>query len=495
MEHELSHALSHVLRGAPTSALVRGGSMTLVVRGRVNPDGRLVSADDALLRLQQAAGGELGGPLLLPALARLTTLAARAKTPIERPVLMGDDAHEIRAHGRFLPDGEGVRIELVDWTSVAAPGVDAPEILAPMPRRIIPPGSVRWACDVRLRLVMVEADAAWGLGDIDWMGRSLSELFHIAPDDYGSFPLLSALAAQSGFGGQRARMGLGSADGTVLVMRAKMMIDGAAFTGFYGEAEPVGFGQLPADIALSVPDEQAAGLLGHIDTRSFALRIDGALRRPLGRIVANAETIAGQMQGPIRADYARYASDIALAGRHLLDLVDDLADLQAVERDTFTVASEAVDVADVARRASGLLTMKAKERGIRIDAPANDEQAIVTAEFRRVLQILINLIGNAVRYSPDDSMVWLRLDDDADWVTLTVADQGPGISAENQARLFNKFERLGRTDAGGSGLGLYISRRLAQAMGGDISVESASGQGARFTLRLPRRLSQKISAD
>ncbi|MFM6854424.1 MAG: sensor histidine kinase, partial [Sphingopyxis sp.] len=71
--------------------------------------------------------------------------------------------------------------------------------------------------------------------------------------------------------------------------------------------------------------------------------------------------------------------------------------------------------------------------------------------------------------------------------TVTVADQGQGISAEDQARLFGKFERLGRSDAGGSGLGLYISRRLALAMGGDILIDSAPGQGARFTLRLPLR--------
>ncbi|MEQ1510260.1 MAG: HAMP domain-containing sensor histidine kinase [Sphingopyxis sp.] len=462
--------------------------MMLAVCGRVNHAGVLVSADDALLRLQQAAGGELGDPILLPALSRLTQLVLRLENPIERPVLMASASAEIRAHGRFLPDAEGVRIELVDWEEVPSPVVDSAEPMAPMPRRVVPPGSVRWACDIRLRLVMVEADKAWGLSDIDWMGRSISELFHLAPDNFGSFPMLTALASHGDFGGQRARMGLGTAVGTILILRATPMADGDHFTGFHGYAEPVGFGQLPAEVAILPPDAPAASLLGSIDTRSFALRIDGALRRPLGRIVANAETIAGQMQGPIRADYVHYASDIALAGRHLLNLVDDLADLQAVERDNFSVASEAVDLADAARRAAGLLSMKAKERGIRIDSPRHDEHAIVTAEFRRVLQILINLIGNAVRYSPDDSMVWLRLDEDADWAMITIADQGPGISLENQARLFNKFERLGRTDGGGSGLGLYISRRLAMAMGGDISVESAPGQGARFTLRLPRRL-------
>jgi two-component sensor histidine kinase len=469
--------------------------MIVAVRARVSGEGVLLSADAELLRLQEACGGSLGGPLLLPAPARLAKLAHRLQTPIERPVLIGDDHTEIRAHGRFFPEGDGVRIELVDWDVVAAPPLSGAVPLAPLPRRIIPPGVIHWACDVRLRLVMVEADPAWGLADRAWLGRSMSELFHLTPDNDGKFALLEALAGQAGFTGQSARMAMGTAEGTILGLKAQAMIDddapdGSGFTGFVGDAVPVGFGQLPADVAVPHGEDGAdvpESLLGALDMRSFAMRIDGAMRRPLGRIIANAETISGQLQGPIRADYARYASDIALAGRHLLDLVDDLADLQAVERENFTIAEERVDLADVARRAAGLLAMKAQERGMRIDAPHSDESAVGTGEFRRVLQILLNLIGNAIRYGPDNGLIWLRVDGDDSAVSITVADQGPGIAAEDQARLFEKFERLGRTDAQGSGLGLYISRRLARAMGGDITLDSAPGQGARFTLTLPVR--------
>lgn len=463
--------------------------MILGVRARVSGDGRLVSADAELLRLQEQAGGRLGELLLLPALARLAALAHRLRTPIERPVVIGDDAQEIRAHGRFIPEGEGVRIELVDWVATPAPALDDGDALPPLPRRIVPPGIVRWATDVRLRLVMVDADPAWGLLDRAWLGHSLSELFNLTPDDGGRFALLAGLAEQAGFSSQSARVATGPAEGTIMTLRAQAMIDDdCGFTGFVGEAVPVGFGLLPPDVAAVPGVEGPSNLLGSIDTRSFAMRVDGALRRPLGRIIANAETIAGQLQGPVRDDYVRYASDIALAGRHLLDLVDDLADLQAVDRDNFTIAEEAVDLADVGRRAAGLLAMKAQERGMRIDAPREDEAAVGTGEFRRVLQILLNLVGNAIRYGPDEGMIWVRVDDDDDFVSVTVADQGPGISLEDQAKLFSKFERLGRTDAGGSGLGLYISRRLALAMGGDILIDSAPGQGARFTLRLPVRI-------
>jgi signal transduction histidine kinase len=460
----------------------------LAARARMAGDGTLLSADAAILRLQEAAGGRIGTPFLIPAPARLAALAHRLRQPIERPVVMGDEDREVRAHGRFIPDHGGVRIELVEWEESAAPQADTAEPLPPVKRRVVPPGVIRWACDVRLRLVMVDADAAWGLTDRDWMGRSLAQLFQLNPDDLGGFPLLVGLAEQSSFSAQSARVALGPAEGTVLLLRAQAMIDeDRSFTGFVGEAAPVGFGRLPADVSVGEDaDSGAANLLGTLDTRSFALRIDGALRRPLGRIVANAQTIANQLQGPIRADYVRYASDIALAGKHLLDLVDDLADLQAVDRDNFTIARERVDLADLSRRAAGLLAMKAQERGIRIDPPRDDEQAVGSGEFRRVLQILINLLSNAIRYSPEGSFIWLRVDRQGGQVSVTVADQGPGIPVEDQGRLFQKFERLGRSsDDGGSGLGLYISRRLAQAMGGDILVDSAAGQGARFTLTLP----------
>ena len=107
------------------------------------------------------------------------------------------------------------------------------------------------------------------------------------------------------------------------------------------------------------------------------------------------------------------------------------------------------------------------------------------AEFRRVLQVLLNLIGNAIRYTGEGSTVRVTLERAADRARIIVADEGLGLSPEEQARIFDKFERLGRSGDGGSGLGLYISRRLARAMGGELSVESTKGAGARFVLEVP----------
>src|SRR3546814_8814120 len=103
-----------------------------------------------------------------------------------------------------------------------------------------------------------------------------------------------------------------------------------------------------------------------------------------------------------------WSSDVCssdLAGRHLLGLVDDLADLQNIERPGFKAARDEIDLGDLARRAVGLLGMKAEEKGIRIDAPRTDDRAPATGELRRVLQVLLTLPGNAIRYAPENSQL------------------------------------------------------------------------------------------
>ena len=457
-----------------------------VVTGQIDTAGLLIAADPALLRLQERAGGTLGGPLMLPQLSRLSALAMRLEREITRSLLTADDQSDISATVTISPVASGAEIVIREWRSqhavvraelgedMAAPTADGSE-----------PGAWSWACDAQLRLLALQPvdSAAPATG---WQGRSLSEVFELEPDGDGRLPLLLALAEHRGFAEQRLRL-----PASLVPERPAMMMAGTAlfdagggFSGFRGWLALVDVADMLVADAPRIIDP-AFGALPLSDPR-FGRRIDGALRGPLGRIIASAETISGQFEGPIRADYARYAADIAHAGRHLLGLIDDLADLQSIERPGFHAAREAVDLADVARRAVGLLGMKAEEKQIRIDAPKRDEPIPAIGEFRRVLQVMLNLIGNAIRYSPEGSMVWIRGEMGETHVSITIADQGQGLSADQQAVVFEKFERLGRTDAGGSGLGLYIARRLARAMDGELTIDSAPGQGARFTLRLPK---------
>jgi signal transduction histidine kinase len=210
------------------------------------------------------------------------------------------------------------------------------------------------------------------------------------------------------------------------------------------------------------------------------------LRQPLDRIVANAETIGSELLGPIRENYALYARDIANAARHLTGLVEDLSDLEAVERPNFSTTKDDIELGEVARRAAGLLALTAADHRMTISLPDEQTHVPAKAEFRRVLQVMLNLTTNAIRYSPDGTEVRVEVGAEDGFAYVSVADQGAGVDAEDHERIFAKFERLGRTGDGGSGLGLYISRRLARAMGGDLTVAAAKGGGAKFTLRLPQ---------
>ena len=112
-----------------------------------------------------------------------------------------------------------------------------------------------------------------------------------------------------------------------------------------------------------------------------------------------------------------------------------------------------------------------------------DASIHVHGERRGVIQILVNLLGNAVRHSPEGGAVTLQLSKTVSTGEATIADQGKGIAKSDQERIFEKFERL--EEGGGAGLGLAIARRLALSLGGEISLVSAPGEGARFTLSLP----------
>jgi len=130
-----------------------------------------------------------------------------------------------------------------------------------------------------------------------------------------------------------------------------------------------------------------------------------------------------------------------------------------------------------------MLESSAEERDVRIELD-QPEPLRARGEERAVIQILVNLIVNAIRYSPEGGNVRLSFAKTSGTASVTVSDQGRGIAAGDEQRIFERFERA-HTKEGGTGLGLAISRRLARSMGGDVSLDSAPGEGARFTLTLP----------
>jgi signal transduction histidine kinase len=451
--------------------------MSATVRGRIDGEGRLAAADPRLLALHRSAGGEEGGPLAVPQIAALARLARRLGIVISRAAVAAEGDSDIELWVRALPIEGGVDLAISGWTARPA-RTPAPAAEADRQADFLRASADwMWEADQALRLTALSpaAAAAAGRAPADLIGHPLTRLFRLQEGQEGELPLLTALAGQRRFDEQLADLRGGR--GGRYRLAAVPLIDGSGrFAGFRGSATSVA----AAPAAPPAPEPQP-------ESGAFSERLDKALRAPLAHIIANAETIGAQPEGPLRTDYAGYASDIASAGRHLLALVDDLVDLQAIERPDFTPEPEEIDLADVARRAAGLLSVRAAERKVRIDAPAAFDSLPATGEFKRALQIVMNLLTNAIRYSPEGGMVWIRTDREGDLAALIVADQGKGIAAEDQVRVFDKFERVDQDEPGGTGLGLYIARRLARAMGGDIALDSAPGQGARFSFTVPLR--------
>lgn len=438
--------------------------MSGLAHGRVDRDGRLVEAEAPLQRLQESAGAALGEPVAVPQIATMARLAQRLGILVSRCVIAAEGSDDLDLWVEAKPDDEGVALSVGGWAR--RPSRDGDERGERVYDFMRSRGDWLWETDPALKIASLGIDGAEGL-----IGQPITKLFQFVESGTEGLPILEALAMRARFEGQEAVV---RTSGERVRLSGLPLVDGGGrFAGYRGSAFRLDAELMPA----AEPQEPGAD--------AFGARLEKALRGPLSRIVTQAESIGAQQDGPIRRDYAEYANDIASAGRHLLGVIGDLVDLQAIEREDFRPRAVRVDLAELLRRAAGLLKVRANERGIRIDLPAADESLPAIGDEGRIVQILVNLIGNAVRHSPDGASVWLRTEMQGGRAIMIVADQGPGIAPGDQPRIFEKFTRLDPSDGAGSGLGLYIARRLARAMNGDIAVDSAPGQGARFILGLP----------
>ncbi len=432
------------------------------VFGRVDKAGRLVSADPALEALQREAGSDIGHTLALPQIAAIAELARKLGIPVARPAIAASLERDIEMWVNATPEGDEVALSLEGWTE-RAPA--APRLASLLGRGSDVDASAarrEWAADEELRLISISVELAEELGvDVnEAAGHPLTRLFRLEEDESGEMPLISALAARRGFSGQRARS---RKDGDRVVILSGDVMTGSdgGFAGFRGTAEG----------ETAPPLKTEAGR-----TSAFDRALDEALRSPLDRIIESAERIVERADGPLRSDYASYGNDIAAAARHLLSVIRSMSEDPSQGHRT-------VDLAELAGEALVMLESIAEERGIRLEA-VHTEPLLASGEDRAVIQILVNLIGNAVRHSPEGGKVGLVFAKTAGTASVTISDEGLGIDPADQQRIFERFERANQKTSG-TGLGLAISRRLARSMGGDVTLESAPGEGARFTLTLP----------
>jgi two-component system, NtrC family, sensor kinase len=222
----------------------------------------------------------------------------------------------------------------------------------------------------------------------------------------------------------------------------------------------------------------------------FLASMSHELRTPLNAIIGLTEMMV--------TSAARFGTEKALeplrrvnaAGTHLLSLINEVLDLSKIEAGKLELNPEPVDVARLIDEVIGTAGQLAEKNQNRLVVEAQENVGALTADSMRLKQILLNLLSNACKFTKEGEVALRvrKVADGRDWVELAVADTGIGLTAEQQAKLFQEFTQADSLTArryGGTGLGLALSRKLARMMGGDVTVTSEPGKGSVFTVRLP----------
>jgi PAS domain S-box-containing protein len=214
----------------------------------------------------------------------------------------------------------------------------------------------------------------------------------------------------------------------------------------------------------------------------FLSRMSHELRTPLNSVLGFAQVLELDDLAPEHLESVRL---IERAGRHLLELVDEVLDVSRIASGTLSLSLEAVPVADVVRECVELIEPMARKRSLTITVMREDDLH-VRADRQRLRQVLMNLLSNAVKYNRPGGSTAVGWHRHGDRVQIEVRDTGVGIAEQDMERLFEPFERMGAEAAGieGTGLGLPLSRSLAEAMEGEIRVRSSVGEGSVFILEL-----------
>lgn len=230
----------------------------------------------------------------------------------------------------------------------------------------------------------------------------------------------------------------------------------------------------------------------------FLANVSHELRTPLNSIIGFAEVLQETLansENPHAEKQTRYASNIILSSRRLLELINDLLDLAKIEAGRAELRLATVSIKDTAEGLANLIRPQAEKRNVALKIKVQPNLPPAETDAGKLQQILFNFLSNAIKFSPDEGTVTLQAELDHEQagrgvsnLRLSVKDEGPGIAPEDHARVFEKFLQVDASatrEHGGTGLGLTISKELAQLLGGTIELDSTPGQGATFTLIIP----------
>ncbi|HEX5020631.1 MAG TPA: GAF domain-containing protein, partial [Candidatus Binatia bacterium] len=221
----------------------------------------------------------------------------------------------------------------------------------------------------------------------------------------------------------------------------------------------------------------------------FLANMSHELRTPLNAIIGFSEVLLDPTMQVTDDERLQFLTDVLSSGKHLLGLINEILDLAKVEAGKMELQIEPALLQDVIEAVSNTMRPLAVKKSIDLRAECDERLALIQMDGARVKQVLLNLVGNAVKFTPETGKVWIRANAANSEVQIEVSDTGAGIPPEDREQIFLEFRQLGR-DAGkpqGTGLGLALAKKFVEMHGGRIWVESEMGKGSTFTFTLPNR--------
>jgi signal transduction histidine kinase len=325
--------------------------------------------------------------------------------------------------------------------------------------------------------------------------RTSHEARALVAQNHSSYDSSRNLLVGVGAGTLVLVLGLGlilSGSVVVPIRRTRMRLAGIAAGDFSTQVEVPNrdeIGELAADVNNMSEELQRVHReleLASEHKSQFLTNMSHELRTPLNAIIGFSEVLKEQMFGELNERQLAYVNDVLEAGKHLLSLINDLLDLAKIEAGRMELELSQVAIPEILRGAVSMHSERASRGGIELVLNTEPDEITVTADERRVRQIVVNLLSNAVKFTPAHGRIDVSARRDNGNVEVAVSDTGPGIAAGALETIFEEFEQ---TEAGrqaeGTGLGLPLSRRLAERHGGRLWAESEPGHGSTFRFTLP----------
>jgi|GEM_PF-2681716 len=470
---------------------------------RAAPDGRLLLANPALTALLGAPDGALAGeadgepPLAMS--ERFAASRATFRTAVERASVAGTvEAHVTRAdgarrivrlEGRAVRDDDGHLLYhegLLEDVTEARATRTALERSEARFRALVQRSSdvtVVLDADARVTYISPAVEALLGVAPEDVVGQT--GLNWVRPEDHATILDAFSRTATSGGAPVAGELRLRRADGE------EVYADGVAVALFDDPA----VGGIVLNLrdaserrraqAVLVRAKQHAEEVAHVKT-TFLANMSHEIRTPLTSILGYADVLSADVADP---EQREYVDRIAEGGRRLMETLNSVLDLARFEAGRGDLVLAPMSVPDAVAEAGRLLKPEADRRGLALESVVEAPGATAALDEAAFARVLHNLVGNALKFTPDGGRVTLTVTADAAQVYVEVRDTGIGIAPEFLPRVFGEFEQassgFARTHEG-AGLGLSIARQLVERMGGTIAVESEPGRGTSFIVALPR---------